>query len=92
MRSASTNVRIPGERIIGPASTGFETAAARAWGVAPGVRDHALGYAKQRQQFGKWIAEFQGLQLLLADMGMKVEAERQMTYAAAGVLNAAMQT
>ena len=41
-------------------------------------------YAKERQQFGKSIAEFQGLQFLLADMGMKVEAARQMTYAAAG--------
>ena len=42
------------------------------------------GYARERQQFGQSIAEFQGLQFMLADMGMKVEAARQITYAAAG--------
>jgi len=89
------NVRIPGDRIIGAEGTGFETAmktldhtrvtiAAQAVGVAQGALDYALGYAKERQQFGKPIADFQGLQFLLADMGMKVEAARQMTYAAAG--------
>jgi alkylation response protein AidB-like acyl-CoA dehydrogenase len=89
------NVRIPGDRIIGAEGTGFETAmktldhtrvtiAAQAVGVAQGALDYALGYAKERQQFGKPIAEFQGLQFMLADMGMKIEAARQMTYAAAG--------
>ena len=88
-------VRIPGDRMIGPAGTGFETAmrtldhtrvtiAAQAVGVAQGALDHALGYAQERTQFGKKIADFQGLQFLLADMGMKVEAARQLTYAAAG--------
>ena len=89
------NVRIPADRIIGAEGTGFETAmttldhtritiAAQAVGIAQGALDHALGYARERQQFGKPIAEFQGLQFLLADMGMKVEAARQLTYAAAG--------
>jgi alkylation response protein AidB-like acyl-CoA dehydrogenase len=89
------NVHIPGDRIIGGEGTGFETAmrtldhtrvtiAAQAVGVAQGALDYALGYALERQQFGKPIADFQGLQFLLADMGMKVEAARQMTYAAAG--------
>ncbi len=89
------NVRIPADRMIGEEGTGFETAmktldhtrvtiAAQAVGVAQGALDYALGYAKERQQFGKSIAEFQGLQFMLADMGMKVEAARQMTYAAAG--------
>jgi alkylation response protein AidB-like acyl-CoA dehydrogenase len=89
------NVRVPADRMIGEEGTGFETAmrtldhtrvtiAAQAVGVAQGALDHALGYAKERQQFGKPIADFQGLQFLLADMGMKVEAARQMTYAAAG--------
>ncbi len=89
------NVRIPGDRIIGEEGTGFETAmktldhtrvtiAAQAVGVAQGALDYALGYAQERQQFGKPISDFQGLQFLLADMGMKVEAARQMTYAAAG--------
>jgi alkylation response protein AidB-like acyl-CoA dehydrogenase len=89
------NVRIPADRMIGEEGTGFATAmktldhtrvtiAAQAVGVAQGALDYALGYAKERQQFGKPIAEFQGLQFMLADMGMKVEAARQITYAAAG--------
>jgi alkylation response protein AidB-like acyl-CoA dehydrogenase len=89
------NVRVPAERMIGEEGTGFETAmrtldhtrvtiAAQAVGVAQGALDFALGYAKERQQFGRAIADFQGLQFTLADMGMKVEAARQLTYAAAG--------
>ncbi len=88
-------VRIPVDRMIGAEGTGFETAmktldhtritiAAQAVGVAQGALDFALGYAQERRQFGKPIADFQGLQFLLADMGMKVEAARQLTYAAAG--------
>jgi len=88
-------VRIPASRMIGEEGTGFTTAmktldhtrvtiAAQAVGVAQGALDYALDYAKERQQFGRSIADFQGLQFLLADMGMKVEAARQMTYAAAG--------
>jgi alkylation response protein AidB-like acyl-CoA dehydrogenase len=89
------NVRIPADRMIGAEGEGFEiamrtldhtrvTIAAQALGVAQGALDFALGYAKERQQFGKPIAEFQGLQFMLADMGMKIEAARQLTYAAAG--------
>jgi len=89
------NVRIPADRMIGAEGTGFETAmrtldhtrvtiAAQAVGVAQGALDYALGYAQERKQFGKPIAEQQGLQFMLADMGMKVEAARQLTYAAAG--------
>ena len=89
------NVRIPADRMIGAEGTGFETAmktldhtrvtiAAQAVGIAQGALDYALGYAQERKQFGKPIADFQGLQFMLADMGMKVEAARQMTYAAAG--------
>ena len=89
------DVRIPGDRVIGEVGAGFAiamstldhtrvTIAAQAVGVAQGALDHALAYAKERQQFGQRIADFQGLQFLLADMGMKVEAARQLTYAAAG--------
>jgi alkylation response protein AidB-like acyl-CoA dehydrogenase len=89
------NVRIPADRMIGEEGTGFETAmrtldhtrvtiAAQAVGVAQGALDYALSYAAERKQFGKPIAEQQGLQFMLADMGMKVEAARQLTYAAAG--------
>ena len=89
------HVRIPASRMIGAPGTGFRTAmqtldhtrvtiAAQAVGIAQGALDYALGYVQQRQQFGKAIAEFQGLQFMLADMGMKIEAARQLTYAAAG--------
>ena len=43
----------------------------------------ALGYVKERKQFGKPIADFQGLQFMIADMGMKLEGARQLTYVAA---------
>jgi alkylation response protein AidB-like acyl-CoA dehydrogenase len=89
------NVRIPGDRLIGTEGGGFGlamrvldhtrvTIAAQAVGVAQGALDYALGYAQERKQFGTPIADFQGLQFLLADMGMKIEAARQLTYAAAG--------
>ncbi len=89
------NVRLPADRMIGDEGTGFATAmrvldhtrvtiAAQAVGIAQGALDYALEYAKERKQFGKPIADFQGLQFMLADMGMKVEAARQLTYAAAG--------
>ncbi|HEY3505794.1 MAG TPA: acyl-CoA dehydrogenase family protein [Actinocatenispora sp.] len=89
------NVRIPADRIIGAEGTGFGTAmrtldhtrvtiAAQAVGIGSGALDYACGYVKERKQFGKPIAEFQGIQFMLADMAMKLEAARQMTYVAAG--------
>nr|WNW38106.1 acyl-CoA dehydrogenase family protein [Streptomyces sp. Li-HN-5-13] len=88
------NVRIPAERMIGAEGTGFATAmrtldhtrvtiAAQALGIAQGALDYAKGYVKERRQFGKAIADFQGVQFMLADMAMKLEAARQLTYAAA---------
>ncbi|WP_328911828.1 MULTISPECIES: acyl-CoA dehydrogenase family protein [unclassified Streptomyces] len=87
-------VRIPASRMIGEEGTGFATAmktldhtrvtiAAQALGIAQGALDYAKGYVKERKQFGKAIAEFQGVQFMLADMAMKLEAARQLTYAAA---------
>ncbi|MFC4148274.1 acyl-CoA dehydrogenase family protein [Micromonospora mangrovi] len=89
------NVRIPADRMIGAEGTGFATAmktldhtrvtiAAQAVGIAQGALDYAKGYVSERKQFGKAVAEFQGIQFMLADMGMKLEAARQLTYAAAG--------
>ncbi|MQS12527.1 acyl-CoA dehydrogenase [Streptomyces kaniharaensis] len=88
------NVRIPADRMIGAEGTGFATAmrtldhtrvtiAAQAIGIAQGALDYAKGYVQERKQFGKAIAEFQGVQFMLADMAMKLEAARQLTYAAA---------
>ncbi|MCO8273015.1 acyl-CoA dehydrogenase family protein [Actinoplanes sp. TRM 88003] len=89
------NVRIPADRMIGDEGTGFATAmktldhtrvtiAAQALGIAQGALDFAKGYVKERKQFGKPVADFQGVQFMLADMGMKLEAARQLTYVAAG--------
>lgn len=89
------DVRIPADRIIGEEGRGFEyamktldhtrvTIAAQAVGVAQGALDHALGYVEEREQFGKPISSFQGVEFMLAEMGMKIEAARQLTYAAAG--------
>ncbi|MFI7607205.1 acyl-CoA dehydrogenase family protein [Micromonospora sp. NPDC049366] len=89
------DVRIPAERMIGAEGTGFATAmrtldhtrvtiAAQAVGIAQGALDYAKRYVSERKQFGKAVAEFQGVQFMLADMGMKLEAARQLTYAAAG--------
>ncbi|MGH3411969.1 MAG: acyl-CoA dehydrogenase family protein, partial [Marmoricola sp.] len=58
--------------------------AAQAVGIAQAAFEAARDYALERKQFGKPISDFQGLQFMLADMGMKVEAARQLTYAAAG--------
>jgi alkylation response protein AidB-like acyl-CoA dehydrogenase len=88
------DVRIPADRMIGEPGTGFRTAmatldhtrvtiAAQAIGIAQGALDFAKRYVTERRQFGRPIAEFQGIQFMLADMGMKLEAARQLTYAAA---------
>jgi alkylation response protein AidB-like acyl-CoA dehydrogenase len=88
------NVRIPADRLIGAEGDGFRTAmrtldhtrvtiAAQAVGIASGALDYALGYIKERKQFGRPIADFQGIQFMVADMGMKLETARQMTYVAA---------
>ncbi len=88
------NVRLPADRIIGEPGTGFATAmktldhtrvtiAAQALGIAQGALDAALAYVKERKQFGKPIADFQGVQFMLADMGMKLTAARELTYSAA---------
>jgi butyryl-CoA dehydrogenase len=57
--------------------------AAQALGIAQGALDAAVGYAKERQQFGKPIAINQGISFKLADMGTAVEASRLLTYQAA---------
>ncbi|MEU7741718.1 acyl-CoA dehydrogenase family protein [Nonomuraea sp. NPDC049158] len=95
------NVRIPTSRMIGDPGTGFKTAlatldhtritiAAQALGIAQGALDYAIGYVKERKQFGRPIADFQGLQFMVADMAMKLEAARQLTYHAAAKSELAM--
>ena len=95
------NCVIPADRLIGGEGQGFKialatldhtrvTIAAQALGIAQGALDYATGYVKERRQFGKPVAEFQGVQFMLADMAMKVEAARQLTYAAAAKSERAM--
>ena len=95
------NTRIPADRIIGAEGTGFRTAlatldhtritiAAQALGIAQGALDYAASYVKERRQFGKPVADFQGVQFMLADMAMKLEGARQLTYHAAALSERAM--
>jgi alkylation response protein AidB-like acyl-CoA dehydrogenase len=89
------HVRVPDDRRIGEPGSGFAlamrtldhtrvTIAAQAVGIAQGALDATLRYVAERQQFGHAVSDFQGVQFMLADMGMQVEAARQLTYAAAG--------
>ncbi|MBN6036634.1 acyl-CoA dehydrogenase family protein [Amycolatopsis sp. 195334CR] len=88
------NCVIPEDRIIGEPGTGLKTAlrtldhtrptiGAQALGIAQGALDATLDYVKDRKQFGKSIADFQGVQFMLADMGTKIEAARHLVYASA---------
>ncbi|MEU7528935.1 acyl-CoA dehydrogenase [Saccharothrix sp. NPDC042600] len=88
------NCTIPADRIIGEPGTGLKTAlktldhtrptiGAQAVGIAQGALEQAIAYVKDRKQFGKSISEFQGVQFMLADMAMKIEAARHMVYVAA---------
>jgi alkylation response protein AidB-like acyl-CoA dehydrogenase len=96
-----SDARIPADRIIGAVGTGFKTAlatldhtritiAAQALGIAQGALDYAVGYVKERRQFGQAVADFQGIQFMLADMAMRLEAARQLTYHAAALSEQAM--
>jgi alkylation response protein AidB-like acyl-CoA dehydrogenase len=89
------HVRVPAARLVGELGGGFAlamrtldhtrvTIAAQAVGIAQGALDATLAYVAGRHQFGHSVADFQGVQFMLADMGMKIEAARQLTYAAAG--------
>jgi alkylation response protein AidB-like acyl-CoA dehydrogenase len=88
------NCRIPGDRIIGEPGSGFKTAlasldhtrptiGAQAVGIAQGALDAGIAYTKERKQFRRPVSDFQGVQFMLADMAMKVEAARLMVYTAA---------
>jgi short-chain 2-methylacyl-CoA dehydrogenase len=85
---------VPSANVAGEVGEGYKIAietlnegrigiGAQMVGIAQGALDHALAYAKQRKQFGKAIAEFQGVQFDLAEMAVDVEAARLMVYNAA---------
>ncbi|MGH2697340.1 MAG: acyl-CoA dehydrogenase family protein [Actinomycetota bacterium] len=85
---------IPADRLIGGEGQGFAYAmrtldysrpsiAAQALGIAQGAFDAAVAYAAEREQFGSKIADLQGIQFLLADMAIQIEAARLLVYRAA---------
>ena len=87
-------VELASDRMLGAEGTGFAlamktldhtriTIAAQAIGLAQGAFDVANKYSHERKQFGKEIFNFQAIQFMFADMAMKIEAARQLTYAAA---------
>jgi alkylation response protein AidB-like acyl-CoA dehydrogenase len=91
--------RVPKANVIGEIGKGYKIAietlnegrigiGAQMLGLAQGALDHALAYAQQRKQFGKLIAEFQGVQFDLAEMAVDVEAARLMVYNAARLRDA----
>lgn len=86
--------RIPAENLIGEVGDGFVQAlkvldggrisiAALGCGIAEGALNAAIAYAQEREQFGKSISKFQGISFKLADMAVKVEAAKLLTYQAA---------
>ena len=86
--------RVPQENVLGEVGQGYKIAietlnegrigiGAQMVGLARGALDHAIRYAKERQQFGKSIAEFQGGQFQLAEIATEIEAARLMVYNAA---------
>jgi alkylation response protein AidB-like acyl-CoA dehydrogenase len=93
------DVRVPAANLIGAEGDGFKIAmgtldrsrlaiAAQAVGIAQGALDVAIGYAAERKQFGQRVTDFEGIQFMLADMASHTEAARQLTYAAAAVMEA----
>jgi alkylation response protein AidB-like acyl-CoA dehydrogenase len=91
--------RVPGANVLGELGKGYKLAietlnegrigiGAQMVGIAQGALDAALSYTKERKQFGKAIAEFQGVQFQLARAAMEIEAARLLVYNAARLRDA----
>ena len=91
-------VRVPAENLVGEEDRGFYqlmqffgdervSVAASSLGIAQGCLEEAIQYAKEREQFGRPIRKFQAIQHKVADMGLKVENARRLTYDAAARLD-----
>jgi alkylation response protein AidB-like acyl-CoA dehydrogenase len=91
--------RVPSANLLGEAGKGYKVAietlnegrigiGAQMVGLAAGALEHAVGYVKERKQFGKAIGEFQGVQFQLARAAMEVEAARVLVYNAARLRDA----
>jgi alkylation response protein AidB-like acyl-CoA dehydrogenase len=90
---AFDGVRVPAENLVGEEGEGFKVAlatldrsrlgvASQAVGIAQGATDYAAAYAKERRQFGRPIASFQGIEFKLADMETRTAASRELLYRA----------
>ena len=88
------NCRIPADQLLGKEGEGFKVAmktldggrigiASQALGIAQGAYEEALNYARERKQFDQSIASFQGVQFILADMAVRIEASRLLVYQSA---------
>ena len=93
------DVRVSKDCLVGPLHKGFQYAmktldggrlgmAAQAVGIAQSCLDEAVKYAKERKQFGRRIADFQGISFMIAEMAADVEAARQLVYHAAQLKDA----
>jgi butyryl-CoA dehydrogenase len=94
-----TDCKIPQENLLSKEGMGFIVTmktfdvsrpgvAAQAVGIAQGALDVAVKYAREREQFGKSISSFQGIQWMLADMATEVEASRALVYSCAREIDA----
>ena len=92
---------VPAEAMLGEPGQGFASVmeafgisrpiiAARGVGLAQGALDHALAFVNEREAFGQSVAEFQGIQWMLADMAIQIEAARGLVYKAAAAADAGM--
>jgi short/branched chain acyl-CoA dehydrogenase len=93
--------RVPARNVLGEVGKGYKIAietlnegriaiGAQMTGLAQGALDHSIAYARERQQFGKPIAQFQGVQFDLAEMATDVEASRLLVYNAARMRDAGL--
>ncbi|NWG04443.1 MAG: acyl-CoA dehydrogenase family protein [Syntrophaceae bacterium] len=92
------NMRVPKENLLGKIGKGWELVlqsltetrvlvAAMALGIAQGAMETAILYAKQREQFGQPIINFQGISFMLADMAIQVECARALIYKLAAMVD-----
>jgi len=97
-----TDCKIPKENLLSKEGMGFIVTmktfdmsrpgvAAQALGIAQGALEVAVKYAKERQQFGRSISSFQGIQWMLADMATEVEAARSLVYSVAREIDAGVK-
>ena len=93
------NVRIPDENVLGEVGKGYKVAietlnegrigiGAQMIGLAQGALDHTVAYVQQREQFGRPIGSFQGVQFQIAEMATEIEAARLLVYNAARLKDA----